>query len=142
MDAARSIRNELQAINSRRAEDYYLCATFNISLHNGNLLLGVIGDRNRLDLSTISTGMEVIDKMCSLGFAMNIPILISQPAAESFTEEVKRGLKLLGHIHFSEFTRPIDIYGMPSSEEEESSLESVDETPFITQREADKYINF
>ena len=142
LDAARAIRNELQAINSRRAEDYYLCATFNISLHNGNLLLGVIGDRNRLDLSTISTGMEVIDKMCSLGFAMNIPILISQPAAESFTEEVKRGLKLLGHIHFSEFTRPIDIYGMPSSEEEESSLEAVDETPFITQREADKYINF
>ncbi|MBR5096530.1 MAG: hypothetical protein IK094_05425 [Treponema sp.] len=142
LEAARAIRNELQTINSRRAEDYYLCATFNISLHNGELLLGVIGDRNRLDLTTISSGIEVIDKMCSLGFAMNIPILISQPAAESYPEEVKCDLKLLGKIHFSEFTRPIGIYGIPSSEEEENSLESIDDSPFITQREADKYINF
>ncbi|MBO7123571.1 MAG: hypothetical protein J6V90_09870 [Treponema sp.] len=142
LEAARAIRNELQTINSRRAEDYYLCATFNISLHNGDLLIGFIGDRNRLDLTTISSGIEVIDKMRSLGFAMNIPILISQPAAESYPEEAKRDLKLLGNIHFSEFTRPIGIYGLPSSEEEENSLETIDETPFITQREADKYINF
>ncbi len=142
LDAARLIRNELQTINSRRAEDYYLCATFNISIHNGDLLIGVIGDRNRLDITTISSSVEVIDKMCSLGFAMNIPILISQPAAESFPEEAMRELKLLGNIHFSEFTRPIGIYGLPSNEEEESKLETIDETPFITQREADKYINF
>lgn len=142
LEAARAIRNELQTINSRRAEDYYLCATFNISLHNGELLIGVIGDRNRLDLTTISSGIEVIDKMRSLGFAMNIPILISQPAAETYPDEVKNDLKLLGKIHFSEFTRPIGIFGLPSSEEEENSLENIDETPFITQREADKYINF
>ena len=142
LSAARVIRNELQTINSRRAEDYYLCATFNISIHNGKILLGVIGDRNRLDLTTISSGIEVIDKMCSLGFAMNIPILISQPTVETFPEETKSELKLLGNIHFSEFTRPIGIYGLLSSEEEENSLENIDETPFITQREADKYINF
>ncbi len=84
----------------------------------------------------------MIDKMCSLGFAMNIPILISQPTVETFPEETKSELKLLGNIHFSEFTRPIGIYGLLSSEEEENSLENIDETPFITQREADKYINF
>ena len=48
----------------------------------------------------------------------------------------------MGNIHFSEFTRPIGIYGLLSSEEEENNLESLDESPFITQREADKYINF
>lgn len=142
LEAARAIRNELQAINVRRAEDYYLCVSFNISIHNGNILLGVIGDRNRLDLTTISTGIEVIDKMRSLGFAMNIPVLISEPAADSYPEEIKCELKLLGNIHFSEFTRPIGIYGLLSSEEEENNLESLDESPFITQREADKYINF
>ena len=142
LEAARAIRNELQTINSRRAEDYYLCATFNISIHNGELLLGVIGDRNRLDLTTISSGIEVIDKMCSLGFAMNIPVLISEPTADTFSREVRQDLKLLGKIHFSEFTRPIGIYGLLSSEEEENNLESLDEAPFITQREADKYINF
>ena len=142
LDAARAIRNELKTINSRRAEDYYLCATFNISIHNGELLIGVIGDRNRLDITTISSSIEVIDKMRSLGFAMNIPILISQPAANSFSAETLKKLKLLGNIHFSEFTRPIGLYGLPSDEEEDSKLEIIDETPFITQREADKYINF
>ena len=142
LDAARIIRNELKTINSRRAEDYYLCVSFNISIHNGELLLGVIGDRNRLDITTISSSIEVIDKMCSLGFAMNIPILISQPAVDSFPAQAKEKLKLLGNIHFSEFTRPIGLYGLPSDEEEDSKLEIIDETPFITQREADKYINF
>lgn len=142
LEAARAIRNELQTINSRRAEDYYLCATFNISIHSGDILIGVIGDRNRIDITTISSSVEVIDKMRSLGFAMNIPILISQPAAESFTKEAMNDLKHLGNIHFSEFTRPIGIYGLLSTEEEENNLEAVDETPFITQREADKYINF
>jgi len=142
LEAARVVRNELQTINSRRAEDYYLCANFNISIHNGDLLVGIIGDRNRIDITTISSSVEVIDKMCSLGFAMNIPILISQPAADSFSDEAKKELKLLGNIHFSEFTRPIGLYGLLSSEEEENKLEILDETPFITQREADKYINF
>ena len=90
----------------------------------------------------ISSSIEVIDKMCNLGFAMNIPILVSEPTLKTFSDRSALKLKLLGKIHFSEFTRPIGLYGMISSEEEENSLETLDENPFITQYEADKYINF
>ncbi len=140
--AAKDIRNELKIINSRRAEDYYLCVNFSISIHSGDLLVGIVGDRNRIDFSLVSSGVEVIEKMQSLGFAMNIPVLISQPTLDDFPHEAVSDLKLLGKIRFSEFTRPIGLYGILSNEEEENSLETVDDSPFITQREADKYINF
>ncbi|MBQ3836354.1 MAG: hypothetical protein II814_04420 [Treponema sp.] len=141
-EAARKIRDLVQAVNARRAEDYYPCITFNISIHQGDILLGLVGDRTRTEFTMISSSIEVVDKMCNLGFAMNIPILISEPTLKNFGDKSSLKLKLLGKIHFSEFTRPIGLYGMISSEEEENSLESLEENPFITQYEADKYINF
>lgn len=142
IEAAYKIRNILQTINARRAEDYYPCITFNISIHQGDLLLGIVGDRNRIDFTIISSSIEVIDKMCNLGFAMNIPTLVSEPMVKALGDKCPRKLKLLGRIHFSEFTRPIGLYGFISSEEEETSLEDLDDAPFITQFNADKYINF
>ena len=141
-EAARKIRDLVQAVNARRAEDYYPCISFNISIHQGDILLGLVGDRTRVEFTMISSSIEVIDKMCNLGFAMNIPILVSEPTLKTFSDRSALKLKLLGKIHFSEFTRPIGLYGMISSEEEENSLETLDENPFITQYEADKYINF
>ena len=142
METAHEIRDLIQAINARRAEDYYPCISFTIAIHQTDMLLGIMGDRSRIDFALISSGTEVTDKMLSLGFAMNIPVLISEPTVQAMNYTDSNKLKLLGKIHFSEFTRPIGLYGFISSEEEENSLEILDETPFITQFSADKYINF
>ena len=142
LDTAREIRDLIQTINARRAEDYYPCISFNISIHQSNMLVGIVGDRTRIDFTIISSGIEVTEKMLSLGFAMNIPILISEPTVKVLPAETQGMLKLLGQIHFSEFARPIGLYGVISSEEEETSLVNLDESPFITQTFADKYINY
>lgn len=142
IDAAHEMRDLLQTINARRAEDYYSCISFNISIHSSETLLGIVGDRSRIDFAMISSGIEVTDKMLNLGFAMNIPVLISEPTVKALDCEESKKLKLLGRIHFSEFARPVGLYGFISSEEEENSLEILDENPFITQTNADKYINF
>ncbi len=142
LEAAYKIRNLIQTINARRAEDYYPCVTFNISIHKSEVLLGIVGDRTRIEFTMVSSGMEVIDKMCNLGFAMNIPILISEPTIKALGEKTSQKTTLLGEIHFSEFTKPIGLYGLISSEEEENNLENLEDTPFITQIQADKYINF
>lgn len=142
LDAAHEIRDLVQTINARRAEDYYPCISFTIAIHQCDVLLGIVGDRSHIDFTVISSGIEVTEKMRNLGFAMNIPILISEPTVLTLEEKIQRKLKLLGKIHFSEFTRPIGLYGFISSEEEENRLEILDETPFITQVNADKYINF
>lgn len=142
LDAAHEIRDLLQTMNARRAEDYYPCISFTIAIHLCDALLGIVGDRNHTSLAVISSGIEVTEKMKSLGSAMNIPILISEPTFERLDFKAQKNIKLLGRIHFSEFTRPIGLYGLPSNEEEENSLENIDDAPFITQLEADKYINF
>ena len=142
METAHEIRDLIQTINARRAEDYYPCISFTIAIHQTDMLLGIMGDRSRIDFALISSGTEVTDKMLSLGFAMNIPVLISEPTVQAMNYTDSNKLKLLGKIHFSEFARPIGLYGFISSEEEENSLEILDETPFITQFSADKYINF
>lgn len=142
METAHEIRDLVQTINARRAEDYYPCISFTIAIHQTDMLLGIMGDRSRIDFALISSGTEVTNKMLSLGFAMNIPVLISEPTVQAMNYTDSNKLKLLGKIHFSEFTRPIGLYGFISSEEEENSLEILDETPFITQFSADKYINF
>ena len=140
--AAHEIRDIIQTVNARRAEDYYPCISFTISIHQCDALLGIVGDRTHIDFTIVSSGLEVTEKMSSLGFAMNIPVLISEPTIESLDVGIQNRLKLLGKIHFSEFTRPIGLYGFASTEEEETRLEPLDEAPFITQRNADKYINY
>lgn len=139
--AAEKVRSVLREVNSRRAEDYYPCVLFNISIHHGPVNIGIVGDRNRNDFILISSSVLVAEKMARLGRATNLPVLISEMTESVLSEKLRGRLTLLGRIKLNDFSREVSLYGLITDSERESGLELLDEAPVLTQREADKYIN-
>lgn len=140
ISAALEIQGLLQVMNSRRAQDYYPCIDFAIAVHFGNILLGIIGEEQRIDCTTISPNIELTNDICKLGCHEKISVTISEAAANNLDETQIKMLRPLGKIKFHETDRPINLYRLPSSNETENS-ETIEEPRIITQHDADKYID-
>ncbi len=141
LETAYKIRDTIQTMNTKRAEDYYPCILFTVAIHYGQVLCGLVGDDKRIGFTALSPDIEFTEKNCRIGISMNIPTIISEQAVNQLDGEEVRRLRIIGKIKFSEFPKPILLYGMQSSEELENSLESLEEGPCITQLSADKYID-
>lgn len=140
ISTALEIQGLLQVMNSRRAQDYYPCIDFAIAVHFGNILLGIIGEEQRIDCTTISPNIELANNICKLGYYEKISITISESAANNLDETQIKMLRPLGKIKFRETDKPINLYGLHSSHEMENS-ETVEVPRIITQHDADKYID-
>lgn len=140
ISTALEIQGLLQVMNSRRAQDYYPCIDFAIAVHFGNILLGVIGEEQRIDCTTISPNIELANNICKLGYHEKISVTISESAANNLDETQIKMLRPLGKIKFREADRPINLYGLRSSHETENS-ETIETPRTITQHEADKFID-
>lgn len=140
ISTALEIQELLQIMNSRRAQDYYPCIDFAIAVHFGNILLGIIGEEQRIDCAAISPNIELANNICKLGYYEKISVMISEDAANNLDETQIKMLRPLGKIKFRETGRPINLYGLHSLHETENS-ETIEAPRIITQHDADKYID-
>lgn len=119
MKAAHEIKKLLQVMNHRRAQDYYPCVDFNIAMHCGNVLLGIVGSQKQVDLTAISPSMELANEICTWGYYEKIPVIISEQVVQNLPKPYKTTMKFLGKVKFSGFPSPLGLYGFPSSENSE-----------------------
>lgn len=119
INAAHEIQNLLQVMNNRRAQDYYPCVNFNIAMHCGNVLLGIVGSQKQIDLTAISPSIELVNEICSWGYYEKIPVIISEQVVQNLPKSYKTAMKFLGEIKFNEFPSPLGLYGFPSPENSE-----------------------
>ena len=140
ISTALEIQELLQIMNSRRAQDYYPCIEFAIAVHFGDILLGIIGEEQRIDCATISSNIELTNNICKLGHCEKIPVIISEAVTNNLDETQIKMLRLLGKIKFRETDKPINLYGFHSSHQTENS-ETIETPRIITQHEADKWID-
>lgn len=119
IDAAHEIKNLLQVMNNRRAQDYYPCVDFNIAMHSGNVLLGIVGSQKQIDLAAISPSIELVNEICAWGYYEKIPVVISEQVVQNLPKSYKETMNFLGKIKFSEFPSPLGLYGFSSPENSE-----------------------
>lgn len=116
INAAHEIQNLLQVMNNRRAQDYYPCVDFNIAMHSGDVLLGIIGSQKQIDLTAISPSIELVNEICKWGYYEKIPVVISEQVVRNLPKSYKTAMKFLGKIKFNEFPSPLDLYEFLSPE--------------------------
>lgn len=137
VETAHEIQSLLQVMNTRRAQDYYPCVDFNIAIHRGNVLLGIIGGQKQIDFTAISSSIELANEICTLGYYEKIPVVISEDVVQDLPEPYKMKMPFLGKIKFSALPYPLGLYGLSTSEKSGK----VESSKIITQRDADKFIN-
>lgn len=137
IETAHEIQSLLQVMNTRRAQDYYPCVDFNIAIHCGTVLLGIIGGKKQIDFTAISPSIELANEICTLGYCEKIPVVISEQVVQDLPEPYRMRMTFLGKIKFSALPYPLALYGL-SAAENSGQCES---SKIITQRDADKCIN-
>ena len=137
IDAAHEIQSLLHVMNARRAQDYYPCVDFNIAVHRGNVLFGVIGGQKQIDFTAISPSIELTNEICTLSHYEKIPVVISEYVVQDLPESHRIKMRFLGKIKFSALPSSLGLYGLSSSE----NSEQFEFSKVITQRDADKCLN-
>jgi adenylate cyclase len=77
-EAAQTMRNKLQNYNTGRQRAGYQPLEMGIGLHYGSLMLGMIGERNRMDGTVISDAVNTASRLEDLTKTYRVPILTSE----------------------------------------------------------------
>lgn len=83
LNASIEMLKELNNYNAERANAGYVPIKIGIGLNTGNLMLGTIGGKNRMDGTVISDSVNVASRLESLTKEFLIPLIISENVVKS-----------------------------------------------------------
>ena len=108
--AAIEIQKALQQFNLKRKAENLLPVQMGLGLHTGPLIMGIIGDRERLDAATISDTVNTASRLESLTKYYKAGILISGAALQQIIHPHDFHLRYLGKVQLKGKQAAVDIH--------------------------------
>ncbi|CAJ1317755.1 HAMP domain-containing protein [Paenibacillus nuruki] len=98
MEAALSIRGRLNEYNLEQLADGGRTLDVGIVIHRGNLLLGVVGEEERMANAVISEDVNTVFELERLSQQLGVSILITAEVYEALEQKNHYGIRDLGEI--------------------------------------------
>ncbi len=96
IDAAISIQKEVKKFNEVRYEKKQTLIHIGIGIHTGNLMLGTVGEENRMDTTVISDAVNLASRLEGLTKELKAPIIISHSAFSKLVNLENYPYRILG----------------------------------------------
>lgn len=116
--SAIDLRRELRVYNESRAAGGLAPVDFGIGIHAGNLMLGTVGERMRMDGTVISPVVNLASRLEGLTKEFGIGIVVSEYVAGEVGNEV-RDMRYLGRVSVKGARDPVAVYEIFEGEDEE-----------------------
>ena len=110
ISAAVDIQLMINQYNIRRTAKGRKPISVGIGLHTGTLILGITGDKNRLDATTISDTVNTASRIENLTKHYGSSILLSQDSLAKMEDINSFHLRYLGRVQVKGKTEPVGIY--------------------------------
>jgi adenylate cyclase len=113
LDAARAAGSEIMALNRERSKAGLPVTGFTVALHEGEVLYGNVGSKERLDFTVIGPAVNEVSRIQAMSRSLDQPILVSA----SFAEACGRGrerLVSLGRYALRGVGRPQELFTLDS----------------------------
>ena len=109
LDAAEAARAAIERLNRERAAGSLPVTGFTLALHEGEVLYGNVGSRDRLDFTVIGPAVNEVARIQAMSRSLDQPILVSAPFAAA-CEGQRARLVSLGRYALRGVARPQELF--------------------------------
>jgi len=110
LSASVGMLKELKEFNQERITKKRMPIKIGIGMQNGNLIMGITGDVERLDAAIISDTVNTASRIEGLSKHFGTSILITGRCKENLTHPEEFDFRYLGPVKVKGKQKPIDIY--------------------------------
>ena len=116
--AAVEMNKELEIFNQERKVKNRLPIKIGIGMQNGNLIMGITGDIDRLDAAIISDTVNTASRIEGLSKHFGTNILITQDCIDNLTQPEEFNFRFLGPVRVKGKQKPIELYECINGDEQ------------------------
>lgn len=110
LKAAVDMQKQLSKYNRKRRDRGRQAIKMGIGLHTGSLIMGIIGDQNRMDAATIADTVNTASRIESLTKHYGVSILLSEESIEKIENSDDFHLRYLGKVQVKGKKEPVGLY--------------------------------
>lgn len=110
MAASVQMQAAVRAYNAEREHKGRRAIAVGIGLHTGPLMLGVIGDQERLEASLISDTVNTASRMEGLTKEFRVRIVASESTVNAVADAAARGIRRVGDVRVKGKSQPTRVY--------------------------------
>ena len=120
--AAIEMKKNIHALNIKRSLTNLSPIQIGIGMHTGPLIMGITGDKDRLDATTISDTVNTASRIESLTKYYKAGILLSEATLQQILDPEQFNLRYLGRVQVKGKQAPVGIHECFSGSGEEEIL--------------------
>ncbi len=110
INAAVRMQREIIKYNQHRQRLNYRPVQAGIGIHAGSLMLGTVGEKNRMDATVISDSVNLSSRIEGLTKFYNVQIIITSNVLDAVHNKAAFGYRQLGHVKVKGKTKSVTIY--------------------------------
>ncbi len=110
VDAAISMRNRLFEYNQGRKRAGYSPIDIGIGINTGDVMLGTLGEGQRMDSSVVSDAVNIASRIESLTKRYGVGILISENTFGSLSDPTRYLARIIDRVTFKGITKSVVIH--------------------------------
>jgi len=119
LSAAIEIKKDILAFNEKRKLKNKPPIQIGVGMHTGPLIMGITGDKDRMDATTISDTVNTASRIESLTKYYKVGILLSEATLQQIDQPGAFNLRHLGKVQVKGKQEPVSIYECFSGNTEE-----------------------
>ncbi|MHB8147079.1 MAG: adenylate/guanylate cyclase domain-containing protein [Vulcanimicrobiaceae bacterium] len=110
LEAAVEVLRAVSRYNEGRSNAGYVAINIGIGLHRGDLILGTIGEEERMQTTVIADAVNVASRIEGLTKTFGVPLLVSGSVAGPLPDDHSFKLRPLGAVKTKGRTKSVEIY--------------------------------
>ncbi|MEK8015399.1 MAG: response regulator [Candidatus Parabeggiatoa sp.] len=120
VQAACAMLKQLLKYNQGRQRAGYQAIQIGIGLHTGPLMLGTVGDQNRMDGTVISDAVNLASRIESLTKTYGTPLLITEATFSKLTDLSQYKIRVIDYVTVKGKTETVLVYEVFDADSPES----------------------
>ena len=139
LSAAVKMQKEVKELNTSRALLNKAPIKIGVGMHTGPLIMGITGDRDRLDATTIADTVNTASRLEGLTKHFKVDILLSEASVNQLTEPERFHLRDLGPVQLKGKMEPLSVYECFNGSDEKDMHRKLTALPYFKQGMSDYF---